>query len=112
MQNHGVPVCIRCSIKAVETIGWRGFAEFAALDDDFLVLRRFDVTTVRVLLNLQDNIACLEEDLEMVDKCCSEADEPDVDNGAFRNEPRPDRALVLSALQLVLDQHRKVELVL
>lgn len=48
-------------------IGYPVFAKYLLLDDDFFVIRRFDRLHCRVLITLQDEIAMLEEELDVLD---------------------------------------------
>jgi len=98
-QSSSYPSAEEIDQKPWKYIGWKGFAQFAALDDDFMVLRRFDVSTVRVLLSMQDSIARLEESLSKVDNECSSPHAPDLNNGTFREEPRPDREKLIANLK-------------
>lgn len=67
-------------------IGYRGFSEFLASDNDFLVLRRFSTLSVRILLALQDELVELETQLRSLeDQLCSAA-APNIHNGSFRQE--------------------------
>ncbi|KAK7403419.1 hypothetical protein QQX98_010832 [Neonectria punicea] len=53
--------------KPWKYIGYRGYSDFISSEDDFFVLRRFDVLNVRVALALQDELSVLEEDLSRLD---------------------------------------------
>jgi hypothetical protein len=75
--------------------GYRAFSQFIASDNDFFVLRRFGALNARVILALQDQLSKLEEDLEEIDKRCSELDAGDVNNGSFRQETQKDRRDVI-----------------
>ena len=87
--------------------GYSAFSRFAGSDDDFLVLRRFDVSSTRVLLAMQDNIARLEESLADLDvQCCSTTD-IDLDNGSFRRDRSVDRINVISKLKIALLEYSK-----
>jgi len=48
--------------------GYSGLAKFMASDKVFCMFRRFDKVSVRILLNLQDEISQLEEELETFDQ--------------------------------------------
>jgi hypothetical protein len=48
--------------------GYSGLAKFIASDKVFCIFRRFDKVSVRILLNLQDEISELEEQLETLDQ--------------------------------------------
>ena len=42
--------------KQWKYVGYRGYCEFAASDNDFLLLRRFNKLAIRSLLAIQDEI--------------------------------------------------------
>lgn len=101
------PSVEQISLRPWKYIGWAGFAQFAAKDDDFLVLRRFDESSIRVLLAMQDHIAQLEEDLRRVDAETSDVHAVDVNNGTFRQDPRPERKTLLEQLKLALLEYSR-----
>lgn len=68
--------------RAWKYIAYPGFCEFSALDDDFLLLRRFGALNIRVLLDLQFRITQLEDQLHDLDQECR--DDPDPENAANR----------------------------
>lgn len=83
--------------KPWKYIGYQGFSEFVASDDDFFVLRRFGVLSARVLLALQDRLSELEEELQTLDAMHSLKTAADAHNGSFRQDTHPERReLVLS----------------
>jgi hypothetical protein len=92
-------------LKPWKYTGWPGFCRFAAGDDDFLILRRFDVVSVRVLLSMQDGIASLEEKLAAIDTKAALLDGPDFNNGSFRQDPCKDRKQVLNELKTALFEY-------
>ena len=100
-----LPSTNEVALKPWKYIGWRGFARFAASDDDFLVLRRFDVSTVRILLSMQDGIVRLEEELSKGDDECSRVNAPDINNGTFRDDPRDDRRRLIADLKTALVEY-------
>ncbi len=83
--------------KPWKYIGYRGYADFIASDDDFFVLRRFDALNARVALMLQDEISELEEELDMADKGYSDRNAEDLHNGTFRGE-QEDRSVIVQTL--------------
>lgn len=87
-------------------IGYRGFARYLASEDDFFILRRFDVLHSRVLLMSQDHLSQLEEELELLDTALSDRNAPDVDNGSVRNDNN-ERAALLTRIYEKLDQYGK-----
>src|SRR5437868_4632427 len=72
--------------KPWKHIGYKGYANFIASEDDLFILRRFDTLNTRVALALQDEISELEEELGMLDKRYSSRDAEDVHNGTFRED--------------------------
>ncbi|KAF2095960.1 hypothetical protein NA57DRAFT_59023 [Rhizodiscina lignyota] len=93
--------------RAWKHIGYPGFCEFSAIDDDFLLLRRFGALNIRVLLDLQFQITQLEVQLCDLDQGCR--DDTDLESAASRmdslawdnsehNERRRRGELVLSTL--------------
>ncbi|KAK8131360.1 phytase, partial [Apiospora sp. TS-2023a] len=70
-------------------IGYKGFAEYSSLADEYFVLRRYDELHCRVLFTLQQRIAVLEDDLKQLDETLRRRT-PDVDNGTVRKD-QPDR---------------------
>jgi hypothetical protein len=101
-RSHVLPSTAEINLKPWKYLGWSAFARFAASDDDFLVLRRFDVASTRVLLAMQDNISFLEESLYQVDRACIDAANPDLNNGSFREEHGSDRSKTIADLRLAL----------
>ena len=82
--------------------GYQSFSTFIASDNDFLVFRRFGTLSARVLLSLQDQLSCVEKDLEACEKRVREKDAPDVHNGSFRDDSQKDRRdLVCQAKHLL-----------
>ena len=63
-------------------IGYPEFCEFSAIDDDFLVFRRFGTLNIRTLLDVQFQITALEIQLHRLDQACK--DDPDLNNAASR----------------------------
>jgi hypothetical protein len=80
--------------KPWKYIGYKGYAEFIASDNDFYILRRFASLNSRVALTLQDQISVLEEQLDDLDKHCSRRDAEDLHNGSFRDDREERTALV------------------
>jgi len=82
-------------------LGYHAFSRYIASDDDFLVLRRFDTLHCRILLKLQDELAQLEEELDLLDAHFSEKGTKDVDNGSLRRDQQTRKdVLVLIAAKL------------
>ena len=87
--------------------GYQSFSKFVASDNDFFILRRFGALSAQVILALQDELSCLERDLEVIEKRHREKDAPDVHNGSFREETQQDRKqLLLDARPLLREYSR------
>jgi hypothetical protein len=82
-------------------IGYKELAKYVSSDDDFFALRRFDRAHCRLLLTLQDQVAEIESELDLVDARLSHRDAEDVDNGTVRRDT-PERKEILARL------HRKI----
>lgn len=85
--------------------GYQGYSEFLASDSDFCSFRKFDKLNVRVILALQDNISCLEEELKEIDEFYSRQDVPDENNGSFRFDARPERVKCLWKIKDALEEY-------
>lgn len=72
--------------KPWKYVGYKALARYVSSADDFFVLRRFDRLHSRILLRLQDQLAKLEDDLDLIDAEFSQKEAQDVDNGCFRND--------------------------
>ncbi|ETS74199.1 hypothetical protein PFICI_14065 [Pestalotiopsis fici W106-1] len=92
--------------KPWKFVGYRGYADFIASDDDFYMLRRFNTLHVRVSLSYQDRIAALEEQLTELDAEYSRREAEDVDNGTFRHD-QEDRQALLDNIGEALYQYSK-----
>jgi hypothetical protein len=68
--------------NAWKHVGYPGFCEFSAINDDFLLLRRFGTLNIRTLLDLQFQITQLESELHYLDEACR--DDPDDKNTSNR----------------------------
>jgi hypothetical protein len=93
--------------KPWKYIGYKGYSEFLASENDFFILRRFSSVSIRIALWLQDQVTVLEEKLEDLDKKYSRKDAVDTNNGSFR-EDEDDRAAVLSQLREKLVQYSEL----
>ena len=82
--------------------GYQSFAAFVASDNDFFILRRFGALSARVLLGLQDQLSCLEEDLNELEKRTRINGAPDVHNGSFRQDTQEERQVLVSQAQRLL----------
>ncbi|KAK8121796.1 phytase [Apiospora sp. TS-2023a] len=95
--------------KPWKYVGYRGYSEFIASDDDLLVFRRFSVLNARVLLSLQDKVCELEKELLELDKAYSGKNTDDFNNGTFR-EDLPDRAELLEVIAIALPRYNDLVL--
>ena len=82
--------------------GYQSFSAFVASDNEFFVLRRFGALSARVLLGLQDQLSCLEQDLGALEKRVREKNAPDRHNGSFRQDTLEDRQALVSQAQSLL----------
>ena len=90
--------------------GYQSFSTFIASDNDFLVFRRFGTLSARVLLSLQDQLSCLEEDLEACERRVRGKDVPDIHNGSFRQESQKDRQELVCRAQRLLQEYSQSSL--
>ena len=90
--------------------GYPAFCKWTASDADFFVLRKFGEAGARVALYLQDQVAQLEEKLEVEDECCKQdPNEAFADSGTFRHDRRPERQRILGELAQALERYRKIQ---
>src|SRR6186713_513360 len=86
--------------KPWKYIGYQGFCDFLASDNDLFVLRRFSSLSARVLLALQDELSQLEHELTALEAEVRKRDAPDIHNGTFREDTQQRRLqIVLTASQ-------------
>lgn len=84
--------------KPWKYVGYRGYTNLVASEDDFFILRRFDSLNIRIALLLQDEIVVLESELAKIDERTSRKDSEDVHNGSFRQD-QDDRTAVLNKIR-------------
>ncbi|KAK6082936.1 hypothetical protein SCUP515_02170 [Seiridium cupressi] len=84
--------------KPWKYIGYKDFARYSSLSDDFFVVRRYDRIHCRVLLAKQDRIAKLEEELDTLDDSSSSRTASDMDNGTLKNDKSQGRKQILADL--------------
>lgn len=87
--------------KPWKYIGYRGYTEFLASENDFLIFRRFTSASTRVALMLQHQMSVLEEELNQLDITYSRRNAVDVNNGSFRDD-EDDRLQVIENLRVKL----------
>ena len=85
--------------------GYRSFSTFIATDNDFLIFRRFGTLSARVLLSLQDQLSCVEEELEACEKRLRGRYVPDTHNGSFRQDSQKDRQDLVCRAQRLLREY-------
>lgn len=95
--------------KPWKYIGYQGYTDFIASENDFFILRRFASVSARIALSLQDQVVVLEKELNDFDWKYSRKEEEDVNNGTFREEEE-ERTEVLEALRLKLLQYSKCDI--
>ncbi|SPO00538.1 uncharacterized protein DNG_03286 [Cephalotrichum gorgonifer] len=91
--------------KPWKYIGYKGYANFIASDDDFLILRRFESLSARVALSLQDKITVLEEELDKFDRIYSRPESRDVHNGTMRDDIIEERTELLDIIAKKLQRY-------
>ena len=105
------PSKIEVDQKPWKYLGYQSYSNFVASDNDFFILRRFGALSAQVLLALQDELSCLERDLEVIEKRQREENAPDVHNGSFRQETQHDRKkLLLDARPLLREYSRSLSI--
>ena len=100
------PSQVEVGSKPWKYAGYRSFCGFVSSDEDFFVLRRFGALSARVLLNLQDQLARLEEELEAIEQKLRQRDK-NVHNGSFRGETDEKRKNIITEAQHVLREYSK-----
>jgi hypothetical protein len=80
--------------KPWKYIGYKGYADFIASENDFYIVRRFRSLNTRIALALQDQVSVLEEQLDELDKEYSRREAVDLHNGSFRDDRENRIALV------------------
>lgn len=88
--------------KPWKYIGYPGYSAYIASESDLQIFRRFRTAGSRIALRLQDAVAELEEQLELLDHKNTKRGNPDTDNGTFRYEPVDERDIVLEKLEKAL----------
>ncbi|KAI1331382.1 hypothetical protein F5Y16DRAFT_266644 [Xylariaceae sp. FL0255] len=90
--------------KPWKYVGYRGYSDLIASEDDFFILRRFNSLNVRIALLFQDEIAVLEGELAEIDEQNSRKDAADVHNGSFRQDI-DNRSEVLTKIRKKLEEY-------
>lgn len=91
--------------KLWKYIGYKGYAEFIASDNDFYIFRTFSSLNARVLLALQNQVVVLKNELDELDAQYSQRDmEKDLHNGSFKDDC-PERTELLEKIALKLVEY-------
>ncbi|KAI0181287.1 hypothetical protein GGR52DRAFT_577839 [Hypoxylon sp. FL1284] len=85
-------------------IGYKGYSQFIASDNDLLIFRRFKELDTRIALRLQDKVAALEEQLNALDVKYSAKGPDRNDNGSFRKDTEERKAL-LDEIEIALGRY-------
>lgn len=72
--------------KPWKYVGYKGYSEFLASENDFFIFRKFALLNSRTALALQDQLSVLEGELEELDKRYSKKSASDVNNGSYRDD--------------------------
>lgn len=114
-RNRAVSVAIEpLTEEEIETkpwkyIGYKGYSDFIASENDFYIVRRFASLNTRVSLALQDQVTVLEEQLDELDKQYSRRDAEDLHNGTFRDD-REDRTALVEKISEKLMKYSELNL--
>jgi len=100
------PAPSEISKKRWKYIGYRGFCDVIASENDFLIVRRFNSLAVRILLMLQDEIVELEDQLQELETRLIDPDGIDVHNGSFRQETQENRLELMREINQKLIAYR------
>ena len=90
--------------KLWKSIGYEGYADFLASDNDFFIFRKFASLNCRVGLSLQDQLSVLESELDDLDSQYSKKNAGDINNGSYRDD-REDRAQLVEKIYHKLGQY-------
>lgn len=97
--------------KPWKYIGYKGYSEFLASENDFYIFRKFEILNSRIALALQDQVFILEEELEELDVRYSSTSATDVNNGSFRDD-QPDREELLEKIHDKLTKYSKLNIII
>ena len=92
--------------KPWKYIGYRGYIDLLASEENFLIFRKFTAANTRVGLMLQNQVSVLEKQLAELDDYYSERATVDIHNGSFRLD-HPDRIHVIKELHQKLKEYSK-----
>lgn len=90
--------------KPWKYIGYKGYSEFLATENDFFIFRKFTSLNCRIALVLQDQLSVLEKDLDDLDCEHSKKSAGDINNGSFRDDCE-DRSKVVDSIHTKLAQY-------
>jgi hypothetical protein len=103
-QSFPIPTTDQLQEKPWRYIGYKGFSEWSASDNDFFVIRRFDSLATRVILLLQWQLTKLEKELTKADTLRSHQLAKDLNNGSFKCDDEV-RQAVIKAVQDKLEEY-------
>tara|TARA_R110002060_G_scaffold33632_2_gene44410 strand:+ start:1125 stop:1754 length:630 start_codon:yes stop_codon:yes gene_type:complete len=86
-------------VKPWKYIGYRGYVDFIASENDFYIMRRFAALNVRAALALQDEVVVLEDRLEKLEKEYCRRDAENEHNGSLRKDREERRELMLQIVE-------------
>lgn len=93
--------------KPWKFIGYKGYTDFIASEDDFHIFRRFGTLNTRISLLLQDEISALEDRLLELDKASTQRSAGDSNNGTMRNDPLFERATLLQDISQKIHRYSR-----
>lgn len=88
-------------------IGYKGYSSFLASEDEFFIIRRFDVLNVRISLSLQDELSVLEDELSKIDREYSKRDAAVVVNNGTLRPDQQDRVELLNKIERKIRHYSK-----
>ncbi|KAH8803443.1 hypothetical protein F5884DRAFT_682386 [Xylogone sp. PMI_703] len=98
------PTNAEIATKPWKYVGYKGYADFIAWDNDFYIFRRFTSLNSRIALMLQDQLSVLELQLEDLDQQYSKKEAGDINNGTFRYD-QEDRTAILQKVYEKLEKY-------
>lgn len=102
--EHPIPDLEQQKVKSWRYIGYRGFSEWSASAQDFLVVRRFDSLAARVIFLLQWEITKLESGLTEMDEVRMYGAKDDLNNGSFECDDE-DRQFQIKTIKAKLEDY-------
>ncbi|XXG96974.1 hypothetical protein Hte_003267 [Hypoxylon texense] len=87
-------------------IGYRGYTQFIASDNDLFIFRQFTELNTRIALRLQDKVSVLETELNALEDSYSAKKSGPINNGSFRDD-MDEREVLLVKIEKALDRYNK-----